>query len=309
VESRYRREIIYLSILLHILFLLAWSFAVKMDLVDPQTPVEVAPEQAPIVFDLQQPQPPNRVIETPEDAKTVEKQDNANFLSDKNALSRSPENPPDLKTGEAYSRGDMDSFELPKKPLPPGQKVPPMVKPETERPLDDDKEGKQEKDPEMDSEDMSAENVVELYERGKRRAQQSAQPVPPGAPEQVTTVSHDNPNSRALENGGLSFNTYNWEFAPYMLMLKRRIGRNIFPPMAFTHLGLIDGRTLLKFRIYPDGRMTGLEVLRYQGHKTLMETSYNAVDISAPFPPLPGDFPEPYLEVTGTFIYFVRRER
>lgn len=308
METRYRREIIYLSILLHILFLLVWSFVVKMDLLDSDTPVDIQPEPPPIVFDLQQPQQPKRVIETPEDAKTVDKQKMANFLSDKNALARNPEKPPDLKTGEAFARGDLDSFELPKNPVPPGQKVPPMVKPQTDRPIDHDKEGEQEKEPEIDSPDMSAENVVKLYEQGRRKTQPQ-QPVPPGAAQRVVTVSHDNPNSRALENGGLSFNTYDWDFAPYMLMLKRRIGRNIFPPMAFTHLGLIDGRTLLRFRIYPDGRMTALEVLRYMGHKTLMETSYNAVDISAPFPPLPSDFPEPYLEVTGTFIYFVRRQR
>ncbi len=307
MESRYRREIIYLSILLHILFLLVWSFAVKMDLVDGQAVPEVQPEPPPIVFDLQQPQQPKQVIETPDDAKTVEKQTHANFLSDKNALARNPESPPDLKEGAPFARGDMESHELPKNQAPPGQKVPPMVKQKTDQTQKSDKKGKDEEEPEIVSEDMSAENVVKLYEPGKQEAQPS-QPVPPGQREQVMNVSHDNPNSRVLENGGLSFNTYNWEYAPYMLMLKRRIGRNIFPPMAFTHLGLIDGRTLLRFRIYPDGHMTALNVLRYEGHKTLMETSYNAVDISAPFPPLPDNFPEAYLEVTGTFIYFVRRQ-
>jgi outer membrane biosynthesis protein TonB len=307
VESRYRREIIYLSILLHILFLLVWSFAVKMDLVEGEPVIEVQPEQSPIVFDLQQPQKPREVIETPDDAKTVDEQKRANFLSDKNALARNPESPPELQEGAAFARGDLNTHELPRNQAPPGQKVPPMVRPDADQPQDSDKEGKQEKEPEIVSEDMSVENVVKLYEPGKRQAQPS-QPVPPGQKERMLTVAHDNPNSRALETGGLSFNTYDWDFAPYMLMLKRRIGNNIFPPMAFTHLGLIDGRTLLRFRIYPDGRMTSLNVLRYQGHKTLMETSYNAVDISAPFPPLPEDFPEPYLEVTGTFIYFVRRE-
>lgn len=308
METRYRREIIYLSILLHILFLLVWNFAVRLDLVDAETPVEVQPESPPIVFDLQQPQEPKQVVETPEDAKTVEKQEKANLLSDKNALARNPEKPPDVKVGEAYARGDLDSFELPENPVPPGQKVPPMIQPQPDQSRDPDKEGKQEKEPEIDSTDMSAKNVIKLYEQGKRRAQ-PMQPLPQGARERVVTVSHNNPNSRALENGGLSFNTYDWNFAPYLLMLKKRIGSNIFPPMAFTHLGLIDGRTLVRFRIYPDGSMTALEVLRYRGHKTLMETSYNAVDISAPFPPLPSDFPEPYLEVTGAFMYFVKRRR
>jgi len=37
-----------------------------------------------------------------------------------------------------------------------------------------------------------------------------------------------------------------------------------------------------------------------------MLTSYNAVDVSAPFPRLPVDFPETYLEVTGKFFFLVQ---
>ena len=119
-------------------------------------------------------------------------------------------------------------------------------------------------------------------------------------------MPHDQRRTRAEDQGGLSFNTYAWEWAPYMLMLKERIQRNIFPPIAFTRLGAISGASLLRFRIYPDGHMERLAILDYQGDKSLADTSYNAVSISAPFPPLPENFPESYLEVTGKFIYFIR---
>jgi outer membrane biosynthesis protein TonB len=92
-----------------------------------------------------------------------------------------------------------------------------------------------------------------------------------------------------------------------MLALKQRIGRNIFPPLAYTMLGMIDGDTMLRFKIYPNGRLADLELLGYRGHRTLMETSRSAVTISAPFPALPADFPKPYLEVTARFSYFVKR--
>ncbi|MCK7513172.1 MAG: TonB C-terminal domain-containing protein [Desulfobacterales bacterium] len=108
-------------------------------------------------------------------------------------------------------------------------------------------------------------------------------------------------------SGGLSFNTYDWDFAPYMLALKERISRNIFPPLAFSQLGMIDGDTMLRFKIYPDGRLADLELLGYTGHRTLMETSRFAVTTSAPFPTLPADFPKSYLEVTAKFSYFVKR--
>ena len=49
-----------------------------------------------------------------------------------------------------------------------------------------------------------------------------------------------------------------------------------------------------------------LEVLEYIGHKTLMETSVRAIEVSAPFKPLPVDFPEDYLEITAQFYYFNR---
>ena len=38
----------------------------------------------------------------------------------------------------------------------------------------------------------------------------------------------------------------------------------------------------------------------------LLETSRNAIRVSAPFKPLPGEFPEQYLEVTARFYYYIR---
>jgi hypothetical protein len=72
---------------------------------------------------------------------------------------------------------------------------------------------------------------------------------------------------------------------------------------------MISGETLLRFKIYPNGQLRDLEILGYEGHESLMRTSSNAVEASAPFPKLPSDFPEPYLEVTGKFMYLIHREK
>ena len=112
----------------------------------------------------------------------------------------------------------------------------------------------------------------------------------------------------AEDVGGISFNTYAWDYAPYLLELKRRIERNIYPPPAFTHLGF-GGSNVVRFRIHPKGRLEGPEVLGYYGEKALIETSKRAVQVSAPFPPLPEDFPEKYLEVTASFHYRTVRKR
>lgn len=292
MNPRYRKYIILVSIALHILFLVFWEVAIKLGIIA----VDIIPprvESAPIVFDLQPDNKPREVIETPEDAKTTDKPKNADFLSDKNALARNPETDPEKEIGEAYARGDFDTHELPEPPLPPGAQP---QKPQQQQ-------EQQDKPTEADLE-RSAKEVIKEYVRKQKDA------VRPGVKERLPTVAHDNPDTRALDTGGgLSFNTYNWDFAPYMLMLKERIRRNIYPPPAFTRLGLISGSTLLRFRIYPDGKMQGLQVLDYSGHKSLMQTSNTAIEISAPFPALPVNFPDPYLEVTCRFSYLVSGRR
>ena len=107
--------------------------------------------------------------------------------------------------------------------------------------------------------------------------------------------------------GGFAFNTYNWNFAPYLIYLKKRIQRHIFPPSAFTRLGMIEGRSVVRFLISKDGKLLDLKVLNYEGHSSLMQTSVNAVNGSSPFRSLPRDFPEEALEVTGTFVYLLSR--
>ncbi|MCK4765098.1 MAG: hypothetical protein KAW12_23065 [Candidatus Aminicenantes bacterium] len=292
MNPRYRKYIILTSIVLHVLLLIFWEAAIKLGIIA----VDIIPpraESAPIVFDLQPDNKPRQVIETPEDAKTIEKQKDADFLSDKNALARNPETDPEKEVGETFARGDFETHELPASRLPPG------ARPEKPR----QQEKQQDKPTEADLERSAREVIKEYIEKQKEAVQ-------PGVKERLPTVAHQNLDSRALDTGGgLSFNTYDWDFAPYMLALKKRIGRNIYPPPAFTRLGMIKGSTLLRFRIYPDGKMHGLRVLGYSGHKSLMQTSNTAIEISAPFPVLPANFPEPYLEVTCRFSYLVSGRR
>lgn len=307
MDPRRRKYIIVVSILLHVLFLLLWEGAIKLNIFKFDIVPEVVPQNEPIVFDLQQDRP-REVIETPDDAKVVEEQKKANYLSDKNALARNPETNPNLKIDEAFARGDYNSHELPTIQGPIGKKQPQLKPVEKEKKKEmAEKEKKQaEEIPDTEPPNVLTETSATAFLREYVLNQPN--PTNPGVQEHLPTVTHDNPESRARDMGGLSFNTYNWDFAPYMLALKHRIQRNIFPPRAFTHLGMISGETLLRFKIYPDGELRDLQILDYNGHKTLMETSSRAVQISAPFPDLPANFPEPYLEVTGKFVYFIRKK-
>lgn len=299
METRRRKYIIIISILLHILILLLWDYGIKLGILGLKLPEGNNLNNQPLVFDLQSEEKPRQVIETPEHARVDQQENKARFLSDKNAQAMNPENAPDLEIGEPFSRGVMESHESP---------IPRGTSPE--RQAADTPRPQREQQPEQKNDATKLSDYLDPNKQfpfSEPTPESEAGSDKPGLPQGYPGVLHENLNSQTLEKGGLSFNTYDWNFAPYMLALKRKIQQNIFPPMAFTHLGMIDGETLLRFRIYPDGKLVGLQILDYQGHKTLMETSYYAVQVSAPFDKLPPDFPEPYLEVTGKFIYFVPR--
>jgi hypothetical protein len=71
----------------------------------------------------------------------------------------------------------------------------------------------------------------------------------------MSPPSSTNPDSARASIGGIQLSTTEWDFAPYLLDLKRRIKQKWIPPIAFTALGAIHGYTWVRFRIYPDGRM------------------------------------------------------
>jgi outer membrane biosynthesis protein TonB len=293
---RQRRRIIVLSVLLHLLFLACWDGSILLDL-SRLLNVAPLPQSAPLVFDLQPPEMPREVIATPPDARTTPDPRKADFLSDKNALARNQEPAPRLPlSDDPFSRGDFVSHDLPLRP--------PSLEREAAAPAADRPQAESEKSLENESgEPGSMPGAEPTVKRKTEPAAATRLPFQLDLP----SIPHRQMDRRSAEEGGLSFNTYDWDFAPYMLALKERISRNIFPPLAFSKLGMIDGDTMLRFKIYPDGRLADLELLGYTGHRTLMETSRFAVTASAPFPGLPADFPKSYLEVTAKFSYFVKK--
>jgi hypothetical protein len=303
MNAKVRRQIILLSILLHILFLAFWESFITIDIFQTfRASPPIAAKSVPLVFDLTQPVQPNlphEVIATPADAKTTDRPKKADFLSDKNALARNQESAPGIPLGnDPFSRGDFASHDLPPQP----------VNPENGRAAAQRKE----KSAELDKSSLEA-NQKMLAEgtTGSSRPHSTEAAGISKTPFQlpIPGVQHDQRDSQVPDSGGLSFNTYNWDFAPYMLELKNRISRNIFPPLAFSRLGMIDGDTLLRFKIFPNGELRDLELLQYTGHRSLMETSTLAVKVSAPFRKLPSDFPEPYLEVTAKFSFLIKNKR
>jgi len=113
--------------------------------------------------------------------------------------------------------------------------------------------------------------------------------------------------SQVKNHGGMSLNTYHWDFAPYMLAMKNKVENNINPPFAFTKLGAIKGNILVRFKVLSNGKVTDLEIIKSNAHYSLDQTSIRAICLSDPFLPLPENFPEKYLEITALFSYIIKK--
>lgn len=270
------------AILLHLLFLLLMTPARGL-LFDSQT----APAQAdPLAFEF---------VES--EAQPSEPPPDSRYRSDRNARSADQSQADLPMTDQAYSEGIVDiqgDFQT---------RNPSEAQVAAEQGSDEQAEGESGESSEAEQIYKGLESMAWLKRKGLTTRAQREQSVygAPANPRQ--SVAGTNTSSRALDQGGLQLSTYDWNFAPYLKYLKQRIQSNIFPPAAFTRLGIIDGESKVRFRIYPDGRLEEFIVLDSRGSELLLKTSVQAVELSAPFKPLPSDFPEPFLEITGIFSY------
>lgn len=235
------------------------------------------------------------LAETPESARRAQPPEKAAHISDKNAVAQNPEAPKNLPLGEPFANGVAREADTAPAPELQAGKTQTATAPETSDELVSSKIEAVRPTYSAPS-NFRREFLTGETENNSRWPYASR--FQPG---------WQNSDSRAPELGSFSLNTYAWDYAPYLLWLKDRVQHNIYPPPAFTQMGIISGRTILRFRITRDGVLQNLTVLGYEGHKSLMETSLRAIQTSAPFRNLPKDFPEPYLEVTALFDYTVYR--
>jgi len=276
-----------ISLLLHLIFFYFYGASTNFNWVklseNPDT------EEKQIVFEFEE--KPKEVIETPNISSDAP--ENAELYSDKNMIARNPEKT-DQTSDTPFSRGLENIPTVPRPVTPPEQAEAETKEPETTT--------EETKPKEITDEFSYFSQPTKSFSRDVLLGKKST-PKP-----QDPQVQYESKKFSVDDMGGFAFNTYNWNFAPYLLYLKKRIQQHIFPPPAFTQMGIIEGRTLLRFYISKDGKLVDLKVLNYEGHSSLMETSVNAINGSAPFHNLPRDFPEDMLEVTGTFIYKLYRK-
>ncbi len=241
-------------------------------------PVVAQPEE--------QPKPPIifEVVETPNSARREQTPQDPKHFSDKNAAAQNPEAPQNLPLGAAFTLGELADAEATSRVSP-------------SSPTENRSEPKEQPAEPSQNYSFSQQAFRREYLIGKQ---------PPTAQTSAAQMAlRDQRQTRAPQLGSFALDTYEWNFAPYMLWLKKRVQGNIYPPPAFTHMGLISGQTHLRFKIYRDGTLRDLELIDYRGHKSLMETSMRAIELSVPLQKLPPDFPKEYLEVTAQFDYTI----
>ena len=90
------------------------------------------------------------------------------------------------------------------------------------------------------------------------------------------------------------------DLGPYFAEIRRRVKSNWNPSYAAE-----DYTTFLTFSIQKDGQVTDLKVERSSGSAAIDRESIAAVQKSAPFAPLPPNFPLPALEVEFTFNVYI----
>ncbi len=264
------------SLLLHIIVLAVFPLlsTIKLDLFPSEV---VAQQEEPLVF---------QIVETPQIPE--EQQDKETDLASDKSLAAADEVESKLPEGDLpFNEGDSDVKEF--------QEVVEVNIPEEQQANAGKQEQRQE--PQERATNSSHDPILKPKEV-----------IPSQLQDQQNKPSYDNVISEVEKSGGISFNTYKWNFAPYMLYLKRRIQSNLHPPPGFSYLGLIHGKVLVRFEILRDGSLNDLKVLQSDAHASLVGVSTGSIEISAPFQPLPPDFPEDRLIVTSLFSYIVEKK-
>lgn len=298
---------IIISLLVHLFLFLIYAFPIyhifpQLDFLRPEIPVQKPKPEQQIEFEL---------VDTPDDADPLTEQKNTRFVSDKSAQARDLYAQNDMPLGDAYTDGNFDVNEyllnqldnptpaVQPSPASPQKEAPekPVEKPET----------KEEKLPEKKNSWLKHKFRSPQDEFKQAAFLSQFQSASDRRPIRKNNPLRKQTKTSVKNLGGFSLNTYAWNWAPYLQNMKEKIDRHLFPPQAFTRMGLINGESLIRFKVYPDGRVDSIEVLDYEGHRSLMETSLNSIKGADPFLPLPKDFPrdKEYLEITAHFQFFI----
>lgn len=314
LKHRSYRIALGVSILFHLLLLLLYKPLAGLSGLIDFAKAEESPEE-PLTFELVDSyEQPQELVETPEDARVDSPPEDARFLSDKNAQAQDMLDNDLVPNGLSFSEG-ISEF----KTFAGGGALGDPSLSQSEQ--FDQEELNGEADPGNDERPQEGEDFYSsgdvpllsqsLLSQQKKFSKQvlrgTTNPAAPSAGPFSDDADWNNQQSNADALGGISLSTYQWNYAPYLLYMKRRIREHLYPPTAFVQMGAISGDVTISFVLRRDGAVRDLKFVGNRGHNSFIDPSLNSIKASAPFKPLPDNFPDPYLELTWTFVYTVYR--
>ena len=280
-SPKVRKAAFLLSLLLHLILIALYVFisGKQADFALNSTPsITAQPQEKRLTFEL---------VETPENIPEKLPSAQTDLASDQSSKAQDRNNDVELAAGLPFSDGFSEEKNYPLEPT--------LPSPENDFTENNNSENKDERDPTETAIADSDFLTKLLREKNEALKEELNSPESP----------FKNLDSSSSDMGGFSFNTYNWDFAPYLLSMKRRIRGNMSLPYAFTHLGAISGDIMVHFTVLPSGVVSKLEILDSDAHYSLEQSSVNAIQTSSAFQPLPSDFPEERLEVTAKFSFSI----
>jgi len=256
------------SVILHLLILLI--FQIKPDIFVPDKAELMKKQEDRLVFEL---------VETPENIKQELPDAESNLVSDKNTRAADLIDNENPTSNIPFRHGNFRFPEFPQSDYDLSENT----KPQHDSPAD----------------------ILKDLQKNEKTFMETFQANREMTESRNSDMNFENLKSEVMNQGGMSLNTYQWEFAPYLLEMKRKVKSHNNPPFAFTHLGAINGDILLRFKVMQDGSVKDLEILASNAHYSLESTSTRAIQFSNPFKPLPSNFPKEYLEITALFSYIL----
>lgn len=95
---------------------------------------------------------------------------------------------------------------------------------------------------------------------------------------------------------GVSLEAARFPYTYYLNLVREKIGKNWHWPSLSA-----NRKTVIYFRILRDGRVEQIKTKQSSGEESFDLAALRAIEISAPFPPLPDRFPDEYLGVYFEF--------
>lgn len=116
---------------------------------------------------------------------------------------------------------------------------------------------------------------------------------------------HGAPSSSVQSNMDILSDTMGVDFGPYLNRVLHDVRLNwynLIPEVARAPI-MKRGKVSIEFVIEKDGRVAGMRVTGPSGDVSLDRAAWGGISGSNPFPPLPGEFRGPYLQLRFHFYY------